>query len=112
MPRGPRQAGQKLKELAVQKALVSEVKKAVSPLAFKSQELQYTFLAEENVQYGRKVLRHSLKAYFDLIREVKPDLEFKSLKRHFSIIAKPDAVCFTAAPCEYKRQCASPLKTG
>ena len=90
MPRGPRQAGQKLKELAVQKALVSEVKKAVSPLAFKSQELQYTFLAEENVQYGRKVLRHSLKAYFDLIREVKPDLEFKSLKRHFSIIAKPD----------------------
>ena len=31
-----------------------------------------------------------MKAYFDLIREVKPDLEFKSLKRHFSIIAKPD----------------------
>ena len=36
---------EKLKEPAVQKALVSEVKKAVSPLAFKSQELQYTLLA-------------------------------------------------------------------
>ena len=30
-----------------------------------------------------------MKEYFDLIKEVKPDLQFKSLKRHFSIIAKP-----------------------
>ena len=54
MPRGPRQAGQKLKEPAVQEELVSGVKKAVSPLAFKSQELQYTFLAEVNVQMEGK----------------------------------------------------------
>ena len=60
MPRGPRQAGQKLKEPAVQKALVSEVKKAVSPLAFKSQELQYTFFAvfsgeAHSLRYGKTV---------------------------------------------------------
>ena len=80
----------KLEDPSVQRALVSEVKKAiVTPLPFKYQELQYTFLAEIDVQYGRKVLRHSLKEYFDLIKEVKPDLQFKSLKRHFSIIAKP-----------------------
>ena len=46
---------EKLKEPAVQKALVSEVKKAVSPLAFQCEELQYTFLAEENDQYGKTV---------------------------------------------------------
>ena len=80
---------ERLKEPSRKEALVREVKKAVSPLPFKSEALQYTFLAEQNIQYGRKVLRHSLKAYFDLIREVKPDLEFKTLKRYFSIIAKP-----------------------
>ena len=56
MPRGPRQAGQKLKEPSAKEALVCEVKKAVSPLAFQCEELQYTFLAEENDQYGSVLL--------------------------------------------------------
>ena len=45
MPRGPRQAGQKLKEPSAKEALVCEVKKAVNPLAFESEKLQYTFFA-------------------------------------------------------------------
>ena len=36
---------EKLKEPAVQEELVSVVKKAVNPLAFESEELQYTFFA-------------------------------------------------------------------
>ena len=55
MPRGPRQAGQKLKEPSAKEALVCEVKKVVTPLAFKFDKLQYTYLAEENVQYGKTV---------------------------------------------------------
>ena len=46
----------KLEDPSVQRALISEVKKAVvTPLPFKSDSVQYTFLAENNVQYGRKV---------------------------------------------------------
>ena len=46
----------KLEDPSVQKALISEVKKAVvTPLPFKSDSVQYTFLAENNAQYGRKV---------------------------------------------------------
>ena len=46
---------EKLKEPAVQEELVSVVKKAVNPLAFESEELQYTFFAEENLRYGKTV---------------------------------------------------------
>ena len=46
---------ERLKEPSRKEALVREVKKAVSPLPFKSEALQYTFLAEQNIQYGRKV---------------------------------------------------------
>ena len=46
---------EKLKEPSAKEALVCEVKKVVTPLAFKFDKLQYTYLAEENVQYGKTV---------------------------------------------------------
>ena len=82
---------EKLKEPAVQKALVSEVKKAVSPLAFQSEELQYTFLAEENDQYGKTVLKHSLDSYFKILNLVDSSIEFKDLKKSVSHLASPSS---------------------
>lgn len=56
----------------------------------KTRELSYTFLADDNRVYGRKVLRDCLIAYFGLLQEVKPDLQFKDLKRAFSMLVKSE----------------------
>ena len=71
----------KLEDFSVQKTLISEVKKAVSPLPFKSQELQHFFLAEENVQYSKTVLKHPLNSYFKMLSLVNSSIQFKDLKK-------------------------------
>lgn len=80
----------KLKDPSTQKALVSEVKKAlVAPLPFEANKIQYTFLAEDNSRYGKTVLKHSLDSYFEMLRLVDSNLQFKDLKKGVSKLASP-----------------------
>ena len=80
---------EKLKEPSAKEALVCEVKKAVNPLAFESENLQYTFFAEENLRYGKTVLKHSLDSYFEMLRLVDSNIQFKDLKKGVSKLASP-----------------------
>ena len=80
----------KLKNPSTQKALVAEVKKAlVTPLPFEVNKIQYTFLAEDNSQYGKTVLKHSLDSYFEMLRLVDSNIQFKDLKKGVSKLASP-----------------------
>ena len=81
---------EKLKEPSAKEALVCEVRKVVTPLAFKFDKLQYTYLAEENVQYGKTVLKHSLESYFNILKLVDFNIDFKDLKKGVSRFAPPN----------------------
>ena len=82
----------KLENPSVQRALVSEVKKAaVTRLPFQSDSAQYTFLAENSSQYGKTILKHSLDSYFEMLSLVDSSIEFKDLKKGISRLASPSA---------------------
>ena len=60
---------------------------ALLPLEFNSGGLSYTFLLENNSEYGKKILKHSLQGYFDILHSADSNIEFKNVKRRVSRLA-------------------------
>ena len=60
------------------------------PLEFNSGDLSYTFLLENNTEYGKKILKHSLQGYFDILHSADSNIEFKNVKRRVSRLAGPN----------------------
>ena len=57
------------------------------PLEFNSDGLSYTLLIENNTKYGKKILKHSLQSYFDILHSADSNIEFKNVKRRVSRLA-------------------------
>ena len=57
------------------------------PLKFRSGNLSYTLLIENNTEYEKKVLKHSLQGYFDILHSADSNIELKNVKRRISRLA-------------------------
>ena len=64
--------------------------KPMESLEFQKGDLSHVFLLENNLEYGKKILKHSLRAYFNLLKANGTDITFKDLKRGISKLAGPN----------------------
>ena len=60
------------------------------PLTIQEGGLNYTFLIEENINYGVSVLKHSVEAYVGLLRTADSNITLRDVKRRISRLAGPE----------------------